>query len=67
MTTFVHSTNVKAKGFPVATGVRRTSHTKSLGGSEPVLKTVNSLNRVFTGLFMDGALLDIHQYKHSIK
>ena len=75
VTTFVNSTNVKAKGFPVATGVPRTSYAKSLGGSKPVLKTVNSnhpltamgLVRVLTGLFLDGALLDIHQNKHSIK
>ena len=75
VTTFVNSTNAKAKGFPVAMGVPWTSSAKSLGGSEPVLKTVNSnhpltaldLVRVLTGLSLDGALLDIHQNKHSVK
>ena len=62
--------NIKRYRFhPIATGVRRTSHTKSLGGSEPVLKTVSSNHplkalvvvRVLTCLFLDGALLDIYQ------
>ena len=40
--TFVNSTNVNSKGFSVATRVPQTSYAKSLGGSETILKTVNS-------------------------
>ena len=66
VTTFVNSTNVTTKGFPVATGVPRTSYAKSLGGSNHPLPALD-LVRVLTGLSLDGDLLDIHKNKHSIK